>query len=251
MKKQSQFAIFLLVIIVIAIGILAAGLVGLQKLTLLSKASNEEYRKTLKRCQDIEDALAKKADQETELAYLNERLASIDKNLVNYEYIPTYLEQLQRTAKLTGNSIISVRPRPIEVLDLSNPILKASNEAWLKEHPPMKVIEEDDKPVEPKKAGVKEEKPQSAYRIQQYTLEVEGNYVSLMRLLEALSAFPKLVYVRTVNVSPRQRLEPDKLTARLETYAIIIPEHYRTEEESVAAVTEIGRPVETASGVAP
>jgi len=150
MKKQSQFAIFMLAIIAIAIVVLITGLVGLQKLSALSKAANDEYTKTLKRCQDIEDALAKKADQETELAYLNERLSSIDKQLVNYEYIPTYLEQLQRTAKQTGNKIISIRPRSIESLDMNNPLLKASHEARQREHPPMKAIEEEDRQPEPK-----------------------------------------------------------------------------------------------------
>jgi Tfp pilus assembly protein PilO len=240
MKKQSQFAILLLLIIAIAIVVLAAGLVGLQKLTSLSKAAHDEYTKTLKHCQDIEDALAKKSDLEDELAYLEARLSSIDKDLVNYEYIPTYLEQLQRTAKQTGNTIISIRPRPIESLDTGNPLLKASHEAWQKDHPPLKSIELDEKPAEPKAAspGATKEKPKSNYRIQQYTLEIEGDYVSLMRVLEALSDFPKLVYVRTINVSPRNRTEPDQLTARLETYAIIIPEQYHPVKPSPDTTAE-------------
>jgi len=245
MKKQSQFAIFLLVIGAIAVVVLVAGLFGLQKLSGLSGEARGQYELKLKQYQEINDELEKQPKREELLASLNESLASIDKNLVNYEYIPTYLEQLQKTAVRTGNTILSVRPRPIESLDINNALLKASNEAWQKKYPSKKPANQAapaDAKAKPKAAGAggKKDKPKSNYRVQQYTLEVEGNYVSLMKFLDALRSFPKLVYVRTISISPRQRTEPDRLTARLETYAIIIPEHYQPAKEQQPVIAAEG-----------
>jgi len=250
MKKQSQYAIFLLAVGAIAIIVLAIGLVGLQKLTSMSRADQAKYEAMRTQCTAIAEALAGKTDQEKLLASLDMKLNSIDTNLVNYEYIPTYLEQLQRTAKQTGNEIASIRPRPIEPLDINNPLLKASHDAWQKEHPPLQPIEEGNKPAVPKatKPDAKAEKPASNYRLQQYSLEISGSYLSLMKLLSALSAFPKLVYVRTIALSPASRTDPNRLTVRLETYAIIIPEHYQPEKNPAITTTESAQPVTAAQG---
>ncbi|MHB0935851.1 MAG: hypothetical protein ACYDCO_02120 [Armatimonadota bacterium] len=255
MKKQPQFAILLLVIGAIAIVLLAGGLAGLQKLSSLSKKDKAEYQVKHAQCEEIDAELKEKDKKEQLLADLNMSLNSIDQNLVNYEYIPTYLEQLQKTAVQTGNKINSIRPRGIEFLDINNPLLKASNEAWLKEHPVKKPIEAaqpaDAKPQPKPKTSGRPKKAKSNYRVQQYAIEIEGDYVSIMKFLQALGQFPKLVYVRTINVSPRQRLQPDRLTARLETYAIIIPEHYQPVENPVAVPPPASNSISTAKGVAP
>lgn len=253
MKKQPQFAIFLLVIGAIAAVLLAGGLIGLQKLHSLSDKAEKEYQVKRGQCLEIEDELKTKQDKEDLLKKLNTSLASIDSNLVDYEYIPTYLEQLQKTAVMTGNKINSIRPRGIEFLDINNPLLKASNEAWVKEHPvkePIDAAKSAATQPKPKTTG-RPKKEKSAYRVQQYTIEIEGSFVSIMKFLDALGKFPKLVYVRTINITPRQRLDPDRLTARLETYAIIIPKHYQPEENVPPPPMAAGERVTTAKEVAP
>lgn len=253
MKKQPQFAIFLLVIGAIAIALLAGGLVGLQKLSSLSKKARQEYDVKHAQCVEIQKELDTREEKEALLKQLDEALTSIDASLVDYEYIPTYLEQLQKTAVQTGNKINSIRPRGIEFLDINNPLLKASNDAWLKKYPPKKPVAAAQAPEpasKPKPAG-RPKKQKSDYRVQQYTIEVEGTYVSIMKLLEALGRFPKLVYVRTINISPRNRLDPNVLTARLETYAIIIPKHYQPVETPPAPSSTAGERVSTAERVGP
>lgn len=253
MKKQPQFAIFLLVIGAIAIVLLAAGLVGLQKLYSLSDKAEHEYQIKHAQCVEIQAELDEQQKKEDLLTSLNTSLASIDSKVINYEYIPTYLEQLQKTAVETGNKINTIRPRGIEFLDINNPLLKASNEAWLKEHPvkePSDAAKTAEGKPKPKTSG-RPKKQNSDYRVQQYTIEIEGDYVSIMKFLDALGKFPKLVYVRTINVSPRQRLDPERLTARLETYAVIIPKHYQPELNPPPPPMATGERVTTAKEVAP
>jgi len=201
---------------------------------------------------EIQQELDTKQDKEELLKKLNTSLASIDSKVVDYEYIPTYLEQLQKTAVETGNKINSIRPRGIEFLDINNPLLKASNDAWVKEHPVKEPIgaAKQATAAKPKSSG-RPKKEKSAYRVQQYTIEIEGSYVSIMKFLDALGKFPKLVYVRTINISPRQRLDPDRLTARLETYAVIIPKHYQPESNPPPLPMATGERITTAKEVAP
>jgi len=251
MKKQPQFAIFLLVIGAIAVALLAGGLVGLQKLSSLSKKNKQDYLVKHAQCLEIQAELDTRQVKEDLLKQLNASLASIDTKVVDYEYIPTYLEQLQKTAVQTGNKINSIRPRGIEFLDINNPLLKASNDAWLKEHPVKEPVAAAKSPEPKPKPSGRPKKQQSDYRVQQYTIEVEGDYLSIMKLLEALGRFPKLVYVRTINVQPRNRLDPGHLTARLETYAIIIPKHYQPVETLPAPSSTAGERVSTAERVGP
>ena len=240
MKKQTRFALFLLIIAACSIIVLVVGIIGLQNLTSQTQVKQQEFQAKVAECNRISEQLAKRGDWELELASLNTKLATLDKELVEYKYIPTYLEQIQHTTLLTGNTISSIRPRSIEPLDSNSPLLMASYERWLEKNPDIAAAaKESDAGAEIKKDGKEDEnapqvKKPSEYKIQQFTLEIEGDYTSVVRLLDALRNFPKLIYVHSVSVAPKSRDNPDRLKAMLETYAIIPPDHYRPDNGSDA-----------------
>ncbi|HOS44415.1 MAG TPA: hypothetical protein PK794_12025, partial [Armatimonadota bacterium] len=175
------------------------------------------------------DALAR--EQQTLIASLQ----TIDGSLIDYEYMPSYLEQLQHAAARTGNAIVRLQPDDLRPLDLqSSPLATAAKPA---------ADTETVSRQRPTKAPGKRVKTldleTAKYRVQQITLEVEGSYLSLLRLLDTLGTFPKLVYVRTLDITPRRGrdLAPGAISARLDTYAIITPEQYQLAD---APVTEGG-----------
>jgi hypothetical protein len=129
---------------------------------------------------------------------------------------------MQQAGAKTGNSILSIRPHEIKPLDLkrspfSPPPAPSKAPAAGGGAAPAK--------PEPTAAATAKEgaKAESDYQTQQITLEVQGSYVALMRLLEALREFPKMIYVRSINIVPQQREGVYVIKTRIETYAIIIP----------------------------
>ena len=243
MKKQTRYALVLLIIAACSVAVLIAGVTGLQNLNTRTETKRRQLQTKANEYERLEEQLKKKEEWEQELASLNEKLATLDASLVDYEYIPTYLAQIQRTAELTGNNIRSIRPRGVEVLDTSSPLLMASYERWLESNKEIAAAAKEkaddiEAPPATKKAAVatttRRGKTPSEYKIQQFTLEIEGDYTSVVRLLDALRTFPKLIYIRSVSVSPPLREYPDRLKATLETYAIIPPDHYQPELKPVA-----------------
>jgi Tfp pilus assembly protein PilO len=209
MKKQSRFAIFLLILTAMAIGVLVTGIIGLQKLTTMSHEAKQKYLETAEECRRINKDLRQAHRWEEKLAEYDAILASLDKNLADYKYLPTYLEQLQKTAKRTGNTILSIHPRAITPLDSQSPLVKASYDRWLANNPEIAMAAQETAAAKSEQAGEQpnpeEAKPASRYKLQQFSLEVEGDYLSIMRLLDALRSFPKLVYVHSLSLSPTSR----------------------------------------------
>lgn len=236
MKKQSSFALFLLIVAAIAIAVLVAGVFGLQRLYTLTVTARADYQKEVNDCNSLTTALGNESHWRTELKGLDVTLASLDTNLVDYKYIPSYLEQIQQTAAQTGNIICSIRPRPVAVLDTNNPLIKASNDQWQKKFPEIAEAAQYVRQAPKTRAAPGTEPKKNDFRIEQFTLEIQGSYPSVMQFLDALSKFPKLVYVHSVAIAPLNQLKPDELKATIETYAIITPEQYQPETTSEVGV---------------
>jgi len=243
-KQQSNFVIFLLIVGVACAIVLAAGIMGMQHLGTQKDAKLQEFHIKNAECVKIEDQLKKRVKWQQDLQDLDAKLSTLDKRLVDYEYIPTYLEQIQEAATDTKNIIRSIRPRPIASLDSKSPLIVASYERWLAENEDVAAAAKEKSATTTGAAVVEttsvntstSAKKPSEYRMQQFTLEIEGNYASITRFLNVLRTFPKLIYVHSVSVAPLKRGDATTLRAVLETYAIIPADHYQPDTQ-VSAVT--------------
>lgn len=241
-KKQSRFTLLLLGICGVAAVVLALGLFGLQQFMAHAASYDRQRSAYAKEGEHIRRELETMEEKEQELAGLETELNALDQNLTDYSYIPTYLKQMQTTARETGNTVRSIRPRPMERLNSSSPLIKASQaKRDAKDPQHAKKTAGETQAGKAKKDDKQDDEGKAQYFIQQITLEVDGNYVSLMRFLSALKNFPKLVYVHSMSITPG-RTEDGTLTARLETYAVIIPEQYKAPQKSAKAAAEGDQP---------
>ncbi len=232
-KKQSRFTMLLLGLCGIGAVILTLGLLGFQQFSMRAAQYEKKSQALRQECEQITAELATRGDKEGELDELVKVLQTLDQNMTDYEYIPTFLNELQDTAEHTGNAIRSIRPRDMEKLDQNSPLIQASRARREAAHPE-KATPADARTrggtASPKDA---EQDARETYRVQQITLEIDGTYVSLMRFLSVLSKFRKLVYVRTLSITPG-RDDVNALTARMETYAIITPDQYQAPAKKTA-----------------
>lgn len=234
--KRSRYTLALLGVIAFGLLVLVIGSMVLhQQNTRLSRMKNA-YKAAKLKHDTIVKELETLPDREQELARLERQLNSVDQNLVDYEYMPTYLEQIQQTAARTGNTIRSLRPGELKVIDLRNSPL-AGNTATGDTTKGKRTVRSRSAKKTDADAAAKQ-----GYRVQKIALEVQGSYDSLLSLLEALRGFRKMVYVKSLTISPvkgdkEARGEPT-LLVRLETYAIITPDQYQRQPEvkSTAAV---------------
>jgi Tfp pilus assembly protein PilO len=225
--KQSAFTMKLMIIIAAGVLVLAIGLfswhrqnVRLNDLQRSIKDMNREMAAITVQTQE------RKRYQEDKVT-LTRKLASIDTQLKDYRYTPSYLEQLQDIAAKSGNIITRIKPDDLRPIDLQHSPLSAATSDGPEKVTKKKVAK---KPTKKKvaKAGAEPEKDQ--YRVQQIDLEVHGTYVSVLRLIDRLRAFPKLVYVRRVAMTPRKGQDelPGSVAAKLDTYVIITPNQYES-----------------------
>ncbi|OPZ88109.1 MAG: hypothetical protein BWY76_00121 [bacterium ADurb.Bin429] len=227
--QQSAFTLKLMIVLGIGILVLAAGLFGWHRQNVVYASMDRKVKDMEREIRDIKSEVAKRDDLRDEQLDLAKKLQTIDGSLIDYEYMPSYLEQLQNAATRTGNAIVRIQPDELRPLDLqSSPLATAA-----------KPTTEKVSGKRPTKAPARKVKTldleTTKYRVQQINLEVEGSYLSLLRLLDTLRTFPKLVYVRTLDITPRRGrdIAPGAITARLDTYAIITPEQYKLADAPV------------------
>lgn len=229
--KQSAFTVKLMIILAVGVLVLGIGLfcwhrqnVNVNALARSIKAMNKEMDaitlQTNKRKKYLDDQVM-----------LKRQLASIDTQVKDYQYLPTYLEQLQDVAAKTGNVITRIKPDDLRPIDLQHSPLAPVQDSDGPEKVTAKRVK---KPVTKAKgkAGAEEERDPNQYQVQQIDLEVRGSYVNLLRFIEKLRTFPKLVYVRSVSIAPqRAKDQIGAITAKLDTYVIITPGQYQSTDE--------------------
>ncbi|MBS1720708.1 MAG: type 4a pilus biogenesis protein PilO [Armatimonadetes bacterium] len=142
--------------------------------------------------EEVEKELTKSTEQVT---VVSTQLKHLEANIPEFAYIPTLLQELERTGKEQGIEILGVRPMP-----------KASGPA----------TKTEDGAVKRKKA----------YEEQDIEIKARGTYGDAMRLMQALNTFPKIIAVRTVTMIPKaaQNGEPkNRLDITIEVRAYVFP----------------------------
>ncbi len=220
--KHSRFTLILLALIAACVIILVVGLVIGQQQDQQVQLLKADYDHLHTQYLEVDKEIKELPQRQKELVTLNEELSQIDLNLMDYKYIPTYLREIEETARQTGNDLRTITPHALRPLDLQKSPLNTKHTAASNANA-------------------------APYQVQQITLDISGNYVSLISFLDALRRFPKIVYVRTINLSPHA-LEKGGIgvEAQVETYAIITPEQYQKSPDNLTAALKTGVQTDTA-----
>jgi len=230
--KQTRFTLIMMGIVVGGLLILS---IGAYFVYCLNQANDRLDKATLQIQDDIQRIQENTKDLprlQNQLTGLKRELATQDSNMVQYEYIPTYLAQIQQTTLRTGNVIQSIQPHELKFIDLdSSPLAPGDDNKGT----PANGSAAGATPAgidvlngTGAAAGTPGAKPHPQYRVQQIRLEVRGTYASLLSLLDAFRQFPKMIYVRTLSITPQNREgSGNSVVATIETYAIIAPDQYK------------------------
>lgn len=135
-------------------------------------------------------------------------VAHLELNLPTRDYVPTMLRELEAMGHASGLRITGVRPVP-------------------KKEKPKPTGEENEKaaPGAPKDDSKKKEE-RKPYEEMDFEIEATGQYLQVLKFLEMVSGFPKIIAVRSVSISasPNPRdVGPPKLTATFGVRAYIFP----------------------------
>ncbi|MGC8783404.1 MAG: type 4a pilus biogenesis protein PilO [Armatimonadota bacterium] len=123
--------------------------------------------------------------ERTQQQYQNvsQKLQHLEMSVSERAYIPTLLKQMEASAKSCRLTVLSVRPSSAQ------PQPKAQQEG-------------DEQKKEQKK------KPPEPYEKQVIDVSVRGQFWDVMRFMEDLTHFPKILAVERVQLRPRQRKDP-------------------------------------------
>ena len=100
---------------------------------------------------------------------------------MDYRYIPTYLKQIEDKARETNNFIHSITPSAPHQLDMTK-----IGQVKVAADTVMPVVAKTDRKV----ASTPDK---SNYQVMMISLNISGSYVNLVRFLDALRKFPKMV----------------------------------------------------------
>jgi len=129
----------------------------------------------------------------TELAAMDTQLKHLEAGLPDYAYVPTMMSELEQLGKANGIEVSGVRPTP----------------------PPA---------INPKAGEKTERKPYDELIIE---VKGHGKYGDVMRFVEGLQKFPKIVAIRTMSMAPKNDpTSPDKnkLDITIEMKAFVFPQ---------------------------
>ncbi len=225
-KSNSRFTIALVIIIAIGLVIMALGVVGyqMQMIEVTKKVTaNADTRKQIK---ELKEKLDKKGELKAELERNILLQGELDKDLTDVKYLPTYLEQIQKVAFNTGNDLIVINPGDIKPFD-------PTKGPFASQAPPPPPAPTDAAAATPAAAP---KAPANATQVMKISLTINGTYTSLMKFLDGLRNFQKLVYVKSIAVTPSGIKDGKmQITTSIETYAIIIPSQNQKESDVVKA----------------
>lgn len=223
---RSRFTLMLLGLIAVAIVVLAIGIGLWQHQVGIINALRRDAREKEKLCRTITEQLSQRQSEEEKLQDLKQRLEVLDQNLADYRYVPTYLRQMQATALRTGNNIRSIQPGELKPLNLQNSPF-ATEQA-----------KDAAKPAATEPAPAKDQPaPGLQYQSKSINLDVQGTYVTIVKLLDEFRQFPKMIYVKSVELTPQSVNGKNLVSARIQTYAIITPDQYETDNTPLKDAT--------------
>ena len=225
MGKQSKITVMILGLCLLSFLIIGIGVFLWQKQAASTMVIKNETAAIAKTMKEIEDKLGPKDENiEKESKVLEQKgqsLKILTVNLMDYQYIPVFLKNIQQAAKETNNELISISPGEIKAIDFNNPIFKAvtnPGEATAATTPA------------PPSAPAKD--PKKQYKSMPITMTMKGTYVSNVRFLDKLRKFPQIIYIRNFNMSPNMVDGKMMVNTTITASALIVPDQYFDSKDS-------------------
>lgn len=201
--KPSKGAFIVLILIAICV-FAASGFVYYKQANALKSVRNklEAKQALLKDSQQMAMKLS-----ETEQRYLEckSKLGFLEQGVSEKSYVPTLLRQLEELAKSDKLRVLGVRPIPVKIEPQSPPPTNDSSAKGTE------VVVQ--KKVEP-------------YDKLDIDFEISGKYMNVVSFLEDTTTFPKIIAVKSIQMSPtgkEERSSPD-LSVKLNATAFILKE---------------------------
>lgn len=172
----------------------------LHQLELQVREKEEKLANSAKIARQLASVEAKYFDAEAKLGILEQGVST-------KAYVPTLLRQIEDLGKKVGLRVVGVRPRPQIAATTSAPSTAESD----------------------KKKEQKPKKPEP-YEKLDIDIELDGKYWNVVRFLEEITYFPKIITVNGIQITPETQpmktSQPD-LTVRLSTTAFILKDSDR------------------------
>lgn len=227
--KPSSRAVTGLIIITVCLffGCVLVYMVAASKI----KAVDAKLAEKQKQVKDAK-IMVKKLD-ESRLNYLDSQsqLRFLESSVTTQAYVPTMLKQIENLGKSNNLRVISVRPAPAAA---QAPVRKLSSGAQAAEG-------NMDKAAQSSASGEKTaSKPvENPYDELKVDIELEGKYMSALDFLYKLTAFPKIIAVNTVQMSPaasREVIGSPYLRIKLNVTAFVLKDGNKNVQPETAAV---------------
>ncbi|MEI6518678.1 MAG: hypothetical protein WCO98_01325 [bacterium] len=168
---------------------------------------------------EIEDKLGP-GDKNIEIEDINlkkkkESLKILQKNLMDYQYIPKFLEYIQQVAQDTGNDLVSISPGEAKPIDFNNQLFK----------PALKPNADGTMPPEAPPVVAKND-PKKQFKTMAITITMKGTYISSVKFIDSLRKFKQIIYIRNLTLSPYELNGKVVVNTIITASALIVPEQY-------------------------
>ncbi len=218
--KQSKITLMILSLCLLSILILGIGIFLWQQQAVKTNELRNETAQLMAKKAEIEEKLgpndknisieAKKLDTK------RQSLKILNKNLMDFQYIPKFLKYVQNAAQETGNELVSIAPGEAKPIDFNNPIFKPA---------PTPASDDTPAPPPPPPSPVAKD-PKKQYKSLPITIIMRGTYVSNVKFIDALRKFPQIIYIKNLTLSPNEINGKIVVNSIVTANALIVPEQY-------------------------
>jgi len=182
MKMTNRKAAFTALILLSGVLLCLGGLIYHTKATKLRALSQTRNTKR-EELRGLQGKLASRKALERKYLQLQERLAVLEPALPTYAYVPTFLRQIEKLAHDSDNKVAGVKPLP---LIERTPAPPAGDNGEAEAPQPVAAELYDRVPIE---------------------FNLTGKYWQTVDFLERMSAFPKMLAVEDVSLTPAAQPE--------------------------------------------
>jgi Tfp pilus assembly protein PilO len=235
--KQSKITLMILGLCLLSFLIIGIGVFLWQQQAVKTTEIKNETAQLVTKKKEIEDKLGPN-DKNIELEDANlkkkkKSLEILQKTLMDYQYIPKFLDYIQQVAQETDNELISIGPGEAKPIDFNNPLFKPAPKPGADGVVP---------PAAPPSVVPKD--PKKQYKTMPITITMKGTYVSSVKFIDSLRKFKQIIYIRNLTLSPNDINGKVVVNSIITASALIVPEQYINSEKMRAEKAKDGKPTD-------
>ncbi len=219
--KQSRITLMILGLCLLSLLIIGIGFFLWEQQAAKTAVIKNEIEQLMVKKKEIEDKLGPDdvniKNEGINLEKKRESLKILQKGLMDYQYIPKFLEYVQDAAQETGNELVSISPGEAKPIDFNNPIFKPAPK-------PAGEGTDTQPPATPASAVPKD--PKKLYKSMPITITMKGTYISNIDFINKLRKFKQIIYIRNLTLSPNEVNGQMVVSSIITASALIVPEQY-------------------------